>query len=707
MGYYNDLKKFGGLKSGGNVEDPRYAPFEQQKESAGYYNELKQKVQKERQKADDQGVDMDTGGDFWDRVMTGIKITPQGKAGYLEDKYGQGNVRMSGEGNFEVLPKESSRWIRFDERGMTAADLADFSGDVVETIPTVAAGGLTKSPAGAALGALGGNVLRQGLSEMIPGDEGLGIGERATHGLMSMLLGAGAQYGSNKLIDLFDKGRPHNLVQPLMVNRGNERTLMTGKNLMEKTGVDLRDDQLTGNATAQMLVGLMRRHPSTANMVKQQEVKQLGQLRSYFDNTLNEISSGKIGKEKSALKATAAYEGYVKKLSDTMSRVGGQMFSEVWELAERLPDKRIMKIDNTISEWKKIIEDFDTPLGSDTASQVVNYGKNIVKTLEANGSRLNPHQFQRSLSIYSNASKGTGNIIKDVSDRSVQRAIATRLSRALRQDLDQTVDEFSGRYVPEQLANAGSFEGQIASKLKAARDYYRGAAQEIDEVSESVLSATVGQPGEDTVKRLLNSWAPSEVRESMTMMQRISPDAAASLKKAALQEILDRSKPSGSATVVGGANFSPAKLITNANKSDKHIRAMFSATGDMPGYVSWRRGIKVAERIADHAGTDGSPTAPLQWTMSLVKSFTGHVWPLDPKGMAMDLASVLAPQKMQKALLTNQGRHALYEVTKTGNSVRNVMAGMAYLKAIDERDDITMPKKEVSDDGGFVSSAAQ
>lgn len=688
------------------VQDPRYAPFADQTQRASEWEEMRRNVLREKEKAAAKGVDLDTGGDFIDRMAVGIKITPAGKMGYLQSKYGEDNVRTTSDGELEYLPPDG-KWTRFNERGFGAGDLADYSGEVVETIPMAVGGALTKTPLGAGAGAAAGNVLRQGLSELLPGDEGMDLTERGKLSAVSALLGAGSQFGANKLINLVDKARPHNLALPVLVDKSNSREAMIGKRLMDYTGVDLRKDQLTGNPTSQMLMGLLRRHPSTATMVKEQEVRQLGQLRSYFDNVLDEVSTGKIGKEQAANRATAAYEGYVKNLGDTMSRVGSQKFDEVWQLAERLPDKRIMKIDNAIAEWKKIIDDFDTPLGSDTATKVVEHARKQIELLEANGSSLNPKQFQRSMSIYSKASTGTGDIIRDVKDRSIQRGIASRVSKALLKDLDGTIE--AGVASGAEAGSTAEIAGQIGEKLKAARDYWKSAATEIDDVTNSVLSNVVGDPGEKTVKKVLSGWSPSEVRSSMTLMHRVSPEAADGMKRAVLQEILDQSKPSGSGTVVGGASFSPVKLVTNSNKYDRQLRAMFAASNDMEGYVSWRRGVKVAQRIADHAGTDGSPTAPLQWTMSLVKSFAGHAWPFDYKGMAADIAGVLAPRSVQQAMLTNQGRQALFEVTKTGNNVRTVASATAYLKSLDAREDVEnvdlKPRRMEGED--FISGASQ
>ena len=81
---------------------------------------------------------------FLDRAGASIKISPQGKREFLEERFGRGNVVALGDSVFGDLfvrdPENPDKWIPFDEEGVTIKDLADLTGGALTVAPMFLAG---------------------------------------------------------------------------------------------------------------------------------------------------------------------------------------------------------------------------------------------------------------------------------------------------------------------------------------------------------------------------------------------------------------------------------------------------------------------------------------------------------------------------------------------------------------------------------------
>jgi hypothetical protein len=174
----------------------------------------------------------------------------------------------------------------------------------------------------------------------------------------------------------------------------------------------------------------------------------------------------------------------------------------------------------------------------------------------------------------------------------------------------------------------------------------------------------------------------------MKLLDDVDPIAAKGMRRQVLEALMERAAHSGSAGQgLSTVPVSPAKLVSAATNYDRQIRALFA--GDWRGYRNWLAGVKSAQILADRGMTGISPTAPLQWTMQLVNTFTRDIKRLvNPMHLAADIASLLAPAKMAKFMMNPEAGPHLRAMLKTGNHIKAVAGAVNTLMAIDRRDDL-------------------
>ena len=92
---------------------------------------------------------------------------------------------------------------------------------------------------------------------------------------------------------------------------------------------------------------------------------------------------------------------------------------------------------------------------------------------------------------------------------------------------------------------------------------------------------------------------------------------------------------------------------------------------------------RAMERLAERAGTEGSPTAPLMQAFDAIKS----LFTVNPVAMASGSAAMVAPRKATDALLTPEGRRALVQISTTTPGTKNFIAAATYLGSLGKKND--------------------
>jgi hypothetical protein len=128
---------------------------------------------------------------------------------------------------------------------------------------------------------------------------------------------------------------------------------------------------------------------------------------------------------------------------------------------------------------------------------------------------------------------------------------------------------------------------------------------------------------------------------------------------------------------LGADTFSPARFLSAIKESP-----VWSALNTNEQF-QMTTAFRAMERLAERAGTEGSPTAPLMQAFDAIKS----MFTINPVAMASGAAAMVAPRKASDALLTPEGRRAIVQLSTTNPGTKNFVAAATYLGAIGKKND--------------------
>ena len=243
-------------------------------------------------------IDRTKGEDFLGRMLASFKSSPQERVAFWKKYRGDQNVTVTPAG--EILIRSGKGWKPIDESGMSFADLADFAGDV----PELAAMLVTKNPGGflakvaasAGKTALG-NIAKQTIGAMLPGESTRGAGERVGEVAKAGAGGGVAQaLGGALTSGLLPHEMPAEFVNKLLRDRlGKLRQgdiAQEGSRLVKSTGFPLDIAEETQDPLVKMMAGFAYRNAfGQTQLALNQKAKDSAAL------SMLQRLSGELGKE--------------------------------------------------------------------------------------------------------------------------------------------------------------------------------------------------------------------------------------------------------------------------------------------------------------------------------------------------------------------------------------------------------------------------
>lgn len=609
-------------------------------------------------------VDTETGAPAGVRAAASIKASPAGKQGYLESVYGQGNVAQRQDGEFFYRKNPTDKWTQFDEAGLSGSDFADMAGGAIEVGPAVGVGLTTANPF--AIGAAGaaGNAARQGVSAMLPGDDQMTpvdrVASAATTGVMTGL----GQLGVNALAKGVDAIRPHNVIARSVQRSMESPIAKRGQTLSRQTGIEFSPGQLSGSKGQLTVEGLARRHPASADKVQQFDEYQTNTAHKLIKSIQDKMNPQKSGPFTAGTEVSKTFDNAVSNSVKARSSQWEKDFAPVLSYAG---DHKIFPLNATRSEIAKIADDFDVPGGGDMSAALVNRLKGIQTELDK---PLSAKQTQRLLQIYGKVARGEGQIFKDI-DKGQQRAIAGRIVSAIQKDLDD-------------FAEGGAQGSAIVDALRNARSNWRQNSQAINELEDSVLGRMLGgksTPAPENIAEKFMRMRSSEIKAAAKILDSRNPEAMNLVRSHMLEMALKKSSPAGSAA--DQFAISPAKFNSYLKSNAEQFQSAFLASGKNKELGHLKHAYEALGRLANRAGTDGSPTAPLMMAWDMASSaFTAN-----PVGLARNAVTILAPRKVAKIMSTEEGRQALITLSRVSPKTKAYGNAAAAITAILSKDD--------------------
>mgnify|MGYP003628018514 CR=1 FL=1 len=612
------------------------------------------------------------------RAQLSIKQTNQGKINFLKNVDGVMEVLQDPKtGKFATITEGGTH--RVDETGFGLGDIGDLAGGTIEFAPT-AFGITSMNPLVGMAGAGVGNLLRQGASSFVPGEEGLTEGDRAKSLLTDVAVGGAGVLVPNALVKGFDAARPGNILRNTLNKTDESSAVQQETRYLEGLSPELRllEGQRTGDQALLDMEHRLIQDPAVSGRMNSIYQDQVNVGVRFLTDTLKQLSGKKQSVEGLGILIKKGTQGLYKTLREGRAAQATTDFDRVALLTgDRgvIPTpKTVAVIDDEIARAKGLNSD----AGDADAEVLQNFRDRLV---DSNG-LMTPTEMQGRLSDYGAASKGKKNIIKELEDAENKR-IGQRVYRALNEDLDDTVTvEFRSQWFSEEP------RPEFATALKKARENYRINSDKITAVNESVMGKVLADKGatpESAIRSLLGS-APSELRASLEILDQVNPALRADLKRLYLEDMWLNSPVSGTARVPTGGRFSEG--AENALQVENQSIAKFLTQMDNPGSrgtmgVLFDR--KELESIQDVVelftriklrGSGSSPTAKHGITGRFLDMLNSRVI---RSIRNMTGSSGRSQNEMIDLLMDGDGRDAVMALTKTSKMVPKTAAAMTYL----------------------------
>lgn len=632
------------------------------------------------------------------RTLAGMKVTPEGRASFLEQWYGAGNVATDADGATYIRDPKRDEWFPFDAGQLNIRDAADLSGDAVAAAPVlgeVAVGARlgTSLVRGLAAGGAG-NAVQQGASAALPGDDGLDLAGRAGQLALGAAGGGAANLagrGTARLVDLLRQ--PAKAAKAAWLGLGDNAVTREGKDLEAYLGEAMTPGQLSQRRGVLMAEGALRRSPtSAADIMAEHDARQLTAARRRFDDLTTRMSKSPADALLVGGRAMQAFDDTLEGALKVREAQAAADFAAIDSAAGRRP---IVVPQATLKALDDLLAKYDVEGAAGDAT------KGLVRQLRdlrgayvrqgPGGPLVVPKsaaELQRLLSSWGRAAEGGAVPFLDVANAE-QRGIAKRIYGALMDDLD--------------AAAAGTgHDAATAQALKLARENYRANSGAIDELRKTAIGQYLGIREAGTVSpevladKLL-ALKPQQLKQSLAMLDKADPELAGLVKRASMERAMLAARPSEdvvaeqvqSGMPIRRDAFSPAKLLTGLRNSN--VYAMLTPTErfevDQLG--------RTLARLANRGGSEGSPTAPLQWAMGVVRDIGLAGMGGDPVAAARLLAGMFAPAKLAKAVADPAQRHALITLTSAKPQTKAAITALEALGIVPAVNAAARPPEDV------------
>lgn len=523
----------------------------------------------------------------------------------------------------QKIAEEKALWDKYSE-GDAAARTGEIAGAVgAAFLPMGAAtkgAGLLKST----LQAGGVGAVEAGLQPVYEGDNF--IKEKGEQAAVGAAFGAGANAGLDALGRLVENVTPTNIVGRFankMADSSDEAFKKEGRDIVEKTGIELTPGAQTGSKTLTFLENRARQSFWTADKAFAVDEKIGKQAVDYIDDLATRMKGETVDAEGMGNALRNAVKKSVDDILDSRDAIAKKNYGMI---REALPNGNF-STSNVVDEAKRILDEYEGVSGSE-ALKVRREMKRVVKDLQGKKVKTKdfdpimntPAEFKtnnidlstalKNRSYFSRVSKGAANLFKDIQSAE-QRRIGARLTQAIERDFDDLAE------------TAGSDVGAL---LKEANQSYRQHMQSIDYIEKTAIGKMLG---EDTVAPLFGasgnsiapekvaqkflSLKPSEMKSIVGVLEKHSPETVNTAKTFMLRNALEAAKqqaPSeGAKTLsINGSTFMRTLRGTsgrNAEEGMKRVNALF----DKKEVDEIKLAIDALERWRDKFGYNFSGTA--------------------------------------------------------------------------------------------------
>lgn len=460
---------------------------------------------------DESTIDVSSGlGDIFKRGLLSFQEDEQGKFDYLEKNYGRGNVTQFRIGNKpSFLVKKDGKEVLVDEQGAAFGDVLDLvrpglvlAGEIAGSfVPgAVAPRAIAKAPIltrsiGAGIGAMGGEVVAEGIESFTDGN--------ADTGFKDIQFGQSVKRGATSAAFDYGFSKPFSLVAKAFTAPGVKGTDVTYEDFL---GVLERMEKRTGVDIAQKATPSMRAGSDAT--IREGEVVDALRITGVSDDMQAPLVQGRMAFNDALATIIKVVKGEEVPF-EQIARIGEDNFKALSKAAEDLADGSFDMAAKATSKY------FD------------NLAENVLPTLQRKTSKEMGEDLRATVGNIFNANKAQvdalydealsmGDDIPGVDMLSAARRIINM--DALVKELpgganDQIIRSFIPKNVLIELSRAGDLSKQARARLKQIAEFedYKSLFLEGDQMTFMPLLegiAEVTDPGEPlklTFRNLVNA----------------------------------------------------------------------------------------------------------------------------------------------------------------------------------------------------------
>lgn len=711
-------------------------------------------------------VDRTTGLDLATRTQLAAKGSAQGRINFLQEKFGADRVIADNDGaelsdlyvydwtpepdrefaeKLKQIPEYSPRVVYDQQRdqymimrpvqvdpveaatGDDVAEIADWVPDIAQGVAAagIAALGATALPAAAGplalAGVIGGSEAiasgaRQAVGAILPGDEELGVGDRALRTGLDVAGGMTGELGTRGVARLVEFGWPTNVINRIANAAGyGGREAAAARKMGESLGVEmsvgeqtlspdiLRMEEILGEtpllgtdmskARGKRISQFMR---AAQRLVKKtgtaQDLESIGrQIGTHTRMALDELVADVTGQ------ARRAY-GQVHELAD------GAAFVEVQPILDAVKD---------ISDKSRTLSFRDTDTIKNIVREMDSTYKNILDTAQENAAA----QAAKLRDTYSPGQQialplgGSTNAAKTPQMDAVQFMNERQFLRKMQREQGVLVTGLSknqNAHILRKLLSAYDEAARLTVEknrghpaieaLEAADATYSAGMQQIKAFEDGVLAdilkkEKLPERAYDIGKDLVQNYGPGRIRQVMAFLNKHRPELAQEYRAAAWDWVIRNVESAGPMAEID-LPYSPQKLanvLTNAAKMDR-----FAALLTPEQFRDLRKIKSLARRMTP---PKGSRTTPLgMWAQFIDKVVDIRK---QPERLTMHLATFLSKRRLAKALASPEGTGLVLDAFKLAAGVQPSAAFPARLAAYNFSEELAEqehsgPERELS-----------
>jgi hypothetical protein len=590
------------------------------------------------------------------RAVAGLKLSSEGKARFLETQYGPGNVHTTPKGEFYV--KDQGQWIPVDSPDLNMTDAADLSGAAVAAAPAMMAGPVS-IPTAMGLGLVGSGI-QQGLGAITPGGDPATESERLGQTALDVG-GAGLGEVVGKAIS-----RPWQAIKNTYAKQtGIAATPVAaeGKAVEAFLGTPLSPGQISQRRSLLTMEGALRRSPTKAgDIMADMDQRQLQAARDRWETLLAKMNANPQQADLYGGQVEQAFDKTVNNALKVARSTARRDFAVLDQAAGRQP---LFNMQNTVSAVDELLARYDVPgAATDASKGLVRQLGEVKEAIKSGKSAL---EMQRLLESWGGAAKGSDRLFPDLG-AAQERGIAKRVFGALQDD----------------LATTAAVDPTVAGALKSARDNYRTNMAAVDELKKSSIGQYLGFREQGTISPehvadRVAGMKPSQLKQTFNLLGKADPELAGATKRHLLERAMTVAEPNEEkiAQAVGVGQtpeaYSPARLLANLAKSpvlgvldpnEKFALQMLNSS---------------FARMANRAGTEGSPTHPLGEAAGLITNLVTFGFAGDAMGGMKLAARVMAPTKLAEIITDPTKTRALIDLIQPNAKREAVLTAASAL----------------------------